>query len=434
MKEPKERRIRTQHPGVKLLQRERETKTIWLARWVDPHSGKAKEVSLTALKKTSEKDRTDWAKDMSAKIHAERAAIRTGKPLPTSTTVDEAFESLFDTIEKELSANTIGLYKRTRRLFQDWCDDQGIEHIEQLMPYHLTAFRDAVVKQRKKEPKRKGKRGQRIANGEPRAARSVNTIINTVRALLNHLRRRDRLPNLNGESILDRLPYMKTQRPSPRFFKPDQIKALLEAVDEHDSNLDDGLGHHRYAIGDFVRTVLLTGLRFSEALALRWEDVDFGEQLIRLPADAAKGGISRLVSLRESPSVVALLEARKERAAEKDAWVFSQRRQSGKRVRYEPLSRETAESCRKRIGRAIPFGWHDLRRCCGTYLANAGGIFGTSSVFKAASRLGHSVQVAQRLYYGQVTVPEYARTLEQAMGLEPEPPKIGMLETEFVRG
>lgn len=431
-KEPKERRIRTQHPGVKLLRRKRETKTIWLARWVDPQSGKSKEVSLTALKKTSEKDRTDWAKDMSEKIHAERAAIKTGKPLPTTTGVYEAFESLFDVIEKELSANTIGLYKRTRQLLEDWCEDQGIAHIEQLTPFHLTAFRDAVLKQRKKEPKPKGKRGQRVANSQPRAARSVNTIINTARALLNHLRRRGRLPNLNGEAILDSLPYMKTQRHAPRFFKPEEIKALMEAVDDHDSDLDDGLGHHRYAIGDFVRTVLLTGLRFSEALALRWEDVDFAEQLIRLPADAAKGGIARLVTLAECPSLLALLKARKERAAERDPWVFSQRRQSGKRVRYEALSRATAESCRKRISKTFPFGWHDLRRCAGTYGANAGGIHGAASVFKVASRLGHTIQVAQRSYYGQVAVPEYAKTLEEAMGLEPAPPKIGTLTSDIV--
>jgi integrase len=343
---------------------------------------------------------------MSEKIHAERAAIKSGRPLPTATGVHEAFDGLFDVIEKELSPNTIGLYKRTRQLFEDWCEGQGIAQLELLTPYHLTAFLDAVLKQRMREPKRKGKRGQRVANGQPRSARSVNTIINTARALLNHLRRRNRLPNLNSEVILDRLPYMKTQRPARRFFRPEEINALIEAVVEHDAKLDDGLGHHRYAIGDFVRIVLLTGLRFSEAPALRWEDVGYGEQLIRLPAEAARGGTSRLITLTESPSVAQLLDRRKKAAVPRDSLIFSVRRKKGSRVRYESLPRETAESCRKRIAKryGFAFRWHDLRRTCGTFLANAAGIYGAASVFKAASRLGHSVAMAQRLYYGQITI------------------------------
>lgn len=433
MKKPKTRRFRTQHPGVKLLKRKRETKTVWLARWTDPDTGKSKEVSLTALKKTSTKDRTDWAKDKSDEIHAQRAAIKSGKALPTQTSVTEAFDNLFETIEKELSANTVALYHRTRQLLETWCGDKGIEYIETLTPGHLTAFRGTVVNQRKKEPKRKGKRGQRAANGKLRSARSVNTIINTARALLNHLRRRDLLPNLNSETILDRLPYMKTQRPSPRFFKSEEIKMLLEAVDQHDAKLDDGLGHHRYPIGDFVRIVLLTGLRFSEALALRWVDIDFDEQLIRLPAEAAKGGISRLITLTESPSVYDLLEHRKKVSSPNDPWVFSVRRKKGNRVRYEALSRHTAESCRKRIAKSyrFNFGWHDLRRTCGTFLANASGIYGAASVFKAASRLGHSVAVAQRLYYGQVSAGEGAKTLERAMGI-PVPLVIKVIQPKFV--
>lgn len=432
MGKPKERRVRTQHPGVKLLKRKRATKTVWLARWFDPVTGKAQEVSLNRLGKKSSKSRVKWAKDKSAEIQAVRAARKGGKTVQTP--VDKAFKEVLDAGLQEWRSNTYDLYDRARRLFEEWCAKQGIKFIQDITAAHLSQFRAALIIQPKREPRRQGKRGQRVANGKLRSPRSNNTLINSTRALLSHLRRRDLTPHLTGEIIIDRLPFMRTDRPLPKFFKVDQIKALMAAVDKHDSELDDGLGHHRYPIGDFVRLVLLTGLRRAEAVKLQWTDIDFSEQLIRLPHPAGKGGISRLITLAETPSLLTLLRTRKKNAGGADPWVFSVTHTNGNRIRYEQLTVDTVEERRKciRDDYGFHFGWHDLRRTCGTFLANAAGIYGSASVFKTAARLGHTVQVAQQRYYGQTSVWEGARTLEQAMGLEPMPKRIDQAVSEIV--
>jgi len=87
------------------------------------------------------------------------------------------------------------------------------------------------------------------------------------------------------------------------------------------------------------------------------------------------------------------------------------------------LSRGTAQAAAKRLtseyGAPDAFTWQALRRTCGTYLTNAGGIFGAASAYRSAKQLGHSVQVAERHYVGLVRgIPASARTLEVAMQLE----------------
>lgn len=432
MPRKRRRRTHTQHRGVKLKQIRR-TGT-WVARFVDPRTGGETQVSLNRLGKTNDKERRDWCIDKADEIARYRAAKLSGQPVPTRTPLEAALNQVFEAGRREWRSNTIELYERARGLFQVWCDKQGVDFSEDITAAHLGQFRSHLISQPKREPKRRGKRGQRVSNGKPRSPRSINTLINSVRALLNHLRRRDLTPNLTGEIILDRLPFMRTDRPLPKFFKIDQIKDLLEAVDKHDAELSDGLGHHRYPIRDFVHVVLLTGMRRSEALALRWEDVDFEEQMIRLPHPAGKGGIARLVTLNESPSVLRVLKARKARARDADPWVFSITRKSGRTVRYEPVSLATIESCRRRIGKdyGFRFGWHDLRRTCGSFLANAAGIYGAAGVFKTAARLGHTVQIAQQRYYGQIHVWEGAKRLEQAMDIEPPQQAIAVVETPIV--
>ena len=72
---------------------------------------------------------------------------------------------------------------------------------------------------------------------------------------------------------------------------------------------------------------------------------------------------------------------------------------------FPGLTYDTVESTPKRLKRfgAPQFSWHGLRRTCGTYLTCAPGIWGAASVFMTAKQLGHSVQVAQKSYYGRLT-------------------------------
>ncbi len=85
------------------------------------------------------------------------------------------------------------------------------------------------------------------------------------------------------------------------------------------------------------------------------------------------------------------------------------------------LTYELLKAARRRLVReygAPAFSWQRLRVTCGTFLANAPGIFGAASAYREAKQLGHSVTVAERHYLGVVHISPDARTLEEAMGVD----------------
>lgn len=68
---------------------------------------------------------------------------------------------------------------------------------------------------------------------------------------------------------------------------------------------------------------------------------------------------------------------------------------------------------------APEFSAHTLRRTCGTLLTNAPGIYHGASAWHSAKRLGHSVQMAEQAYAGQLRdLPATATTIEGAGGFE----------------
>ena len=72
----------------------------------------------------------------------------------------------------------------------------------------------------------------------------------------------------------------------------------------------------------------------------------------------------------------------------------------------DPISPNVVKAARRRLlgtYGAPRFTWQELRRTCGTYLTCAPSIYGASSAFLSAKRLGHSVAVAEKHYLGAVT-------------------------------
>lgn len=86
-------RTRTSHPGVKLLRRVRVTGTVWLARWVDPDTGRAKEVTLARLGLTSDESRVGWCATNSRTILQRRADLVSGAALVSTTAVADAIST-----------------------------------------------------------------------------------------------------------------------------------------------------------------------------------------------------------------------------------------------------------------------------------------------------------------------------------------------------
>lgn len=418
----RKQRIRSPHPGVKLKLRKRAKGEVWLARWVDPDTGRQKDISLTLLGKTTEESRRDWAIDKSESLRARMAAIAAGAALHTETPLKQALEDFYKERKLQLANSTLVIYRQATTPFSEWCAKSGVLLTEGLTAPKLAQFRAQFVA-RPAHAQAKGEaRGKRKEGKRKRSAGQINKCIRALRTVLNHWRRLGRTPSLDSDAIRDSLTFVRAQKPLPQFLKAKECRTLVEAALRHDAETfgltrqeHAGQGEPgttpRYApIAGFVVLGLLTGMRFGELANLRWRDVDLDAGEISLQSDRTKTGHGRVVGLRESPAAAALLTQMKLRAGG-SLYVWGS----------EPYRRDLAESARKRLVAeysAPEFTWHDLRRTCGTFLTCAPAIYGAASAFMSAKRLGHSVMVSERHYAGNVSnIPATATTLEAAMGI-----------------
>jgi integrase len=159
-------------------------------------------------------------------------------------------------------------------------------------------------------------------------------------------------------------------------------------------------------------TLLLTGGRSAEIRGLQWAEVDLSSREILLEASRVKTRQGRVIPLDITPSVAEFFAAQRLRSAGAK-YVFGG---------DTALTENWLKTARKRLVEkygAPEFTWQQLRRTCGTFLTCAPGIYGASSVFLSAKRLGHSVVIAERKYLGVLTeIGPEAKTLEAAMGIE----------------
>jgi integrase len=204
---------------------------------------------------------------------------------------------------------------------------------------------------------------------------------------------------------------------------------LFQAALRHDSETykmtrsEKKLGQfqntNRYdPITPFIAFTLLSGCRVGEALTLKWSSValdaldDLGKPSgeLTLSSTATKTREGRRVDLGVSPALRQLLTVMKKRP-KKTEWVLGS-------------SRSKVEAARKRLLKkygAPVFTWQTLRSTCATFLTNAPGLFGSASAYRSAKQLGHSLEVAEKHYWGVVRgLSREMKTLESAMNIEKE--------------
>lgn len=389
--------------------------------------GKYPDLKLTAARKKASKYRGQVAdgKDPAA----ERAAQKT--PGATLASVVEQYVA-----ERSPSwkPKTTDAYVRALDVFQRWADKERVKQASQLTPDKLARLRGYLVSLPRRAPASGGGRGQQKETGEPRSSSAINRELRAIKTFLQASRKARRLPGIkSSDDVSDALTLVRVDLDKPRPFKPAELRKLLGACERHDAatwtiTREEHQGQRevgttaRYEpVTPFVLTMLLSGMRLGEALALTWDDVDLEEHEIRVRA--GKTGRERSVDLAVSPALHRLLA--------------SMRLKSGGQGRvFAAWSRQTVDDARQRlIGEygAPAFHWSTrnskagerssptLRSTCGCYLTCAPSIFGGASVFMSAATLGHSVQVAERHYLGTLKrIPKAATTLEAAMEIEAE--------------
>jgi integrase len=102
---------------------------------------------------------------------------------------------------------------------------------------------------------------------------------------------------------------------------------------------------------DYLRLILFTGMRRSEAMRLRWENVDLEGRTLTIPT--TKNGDPLVLPL--SSFLQTLLMERRQRFPD-DEWVFSAVGGRGRLQEPKKWVRKVAEAS------GIKFGLHDLRR------------------------------------------------------------------------
>ena len=132
-----------------------------------------------------------------------------------------------------------------------------------------------------------------------------------------------------------------------RWLTPDQVRALLANLPEHQRQL--------------VVFALATGLRQANILRLQWHQVDLRRRLLWIPADQAKGRQAIRIPLAE-----AALGVLQRQAGRHKLWVFTYR---GKPIRWANTRAWRDALLRSGIE---DFRWHDLRHTWASWHAQAG--------------------------------------------------------------
>ncbi len=427
----KKRRIRSPHPGVKLKRRTLASGAIsWRAHYVDPDTGREVAITLEALAVSTKEARENWAKQKAAEIARTRMDRAVGKGPTDARALDEAIKNYFETARVRLKTKTIKTHELALARLREWAKREGVRSTADLTRPRLSSLRDYLIRAPKRVTQAGEKRGTSKATKAKRSPVSVNRELASIKALCNVWRARGMLPNLHRDDLADALAALPVPREQPAYLSPTSLKNLFESAkrydeacfdetrEEHAGERPKGTTPKFIPVASFLATLLLTGMRRGEALAIEWSMIDLdaldheGRKVgeIRLPASIVKTHRARTVGLEVSPGLRRLLAAMKLRASKGRVFALH--------------TGDTVEKARRRMMKdfgAPPFDWQTLRSTCATFLTNAPGIFGAATAFMSAKQLGHSVQVAERHYLGvHRGIPRDARSLEAAMQIESE--------------
>jgi integrase len=414
------------HPGVTLLKPDPKRRIGWRARFTNPDNGEIEKPTLDRALTTTEL-REEWAVRKSKALDKRRLELEGGAHRATGTKLSAATDRYFED-HPQLRPKTLAVYKAAADKLNAWAGRARVRSADDLNGPKLMAFRAELLREPLRAREKGGKRGAMKATDKPRSPHTINRELRSVRTILGYLRKLALLPRISSDDLKDGLQRIAVGSDRVDYRKPAQLQKLLEAAQRHDADVfkatrDEHAGKRKpgstlrhQPIAPFVACVLLTGMRFGEAIDLDWKHVDLdaldnegrtvGE--IHL-SSATKTKKSRTIGLEVSPALRKLLAAMHLKS-EKKGSVFG-------------LTRDTANTALRRLqrefGAPAGTGWQALRRTCGTYLTNAPGIFGAASAYRSAKQLGHSVQIAERHYVDVARgIPREARTLEAAMQIE----------------
>jgi integrase len=186
-------------------------------------------------------------------------------------------------------SRTLEGYQDARDQFLKWCQDSKLRTVRHLNRSWLVKFREHVVKATDR-------------NGDERSPHTINAGLKRTAVILNYLIDAQVL-RLTRDDVRVALKRVPTDEVTKRdFLRVEQIHALLEAAKRHDAiTYKATRGEHakgeggstpRYEpIHDYIRFLLLSGLRPGEALAVTWDRVDFPAHQMHVHRNPSAGDV-----------------------------------------------------------------------------------------------------------------------------------------------
>jgi integrase len=229
--------------------------------------------------------------------------------------------------------------------------------------------------------------------------RTVNIDVIVLRNVFNEAKNDGLIVRLPTEGIKPR----KVRTPIRPLLTPAKFDELCRAAAE--------CGKNHVQVLDYLRLLAYSGARRDEALALKWDDVNFERKFLRIGADgSAKNSKARYVDF--NPELEAHLKDMAARRAPDSEWLFPSP-QRGETDKPTKTLRDSFAVARKKA--KLPWvGFHDLRHYFASMAVMAGIDFKT-----IAEWLGHQdggMLVGKT--YGHV-LPEHRQRMAERLVFEP---------------
>jgi integrase len=337
-----------------------------------------------------------------------------GRP-PAGSYTRRLAEEWLDAVLVQARAGTLPGAVRTGATFADACDEylRFLEHDRQRKPttlrdarsvvrnHLLPAFGDWRVEDVSAEAVEQWAR--MLGADRPLSNRSKQKVIVIFHGLMERARRVWKLPS-NPVQDLDR-PHTAPSAGGIDVFSPEEVLALVRhADDEQDAAL--------------FLTAAFTGLRQGELVALRWRDVDFPGEHVRVTASFTNGALTSPKSgrVRSVPMAPAVAEAlarlsQREHRTRDDDLVFPGA--VGTYLDPSALVKRYKRALAAAGLRALRF--HDLRHTFGTTMIRK------ADIVRVQEWMGHADIETTRKYLHFVPRPDDARLVAEAFVVDRTP-------------
>ena len=325
---------------------------VWYGRW-HAASGARPHRRIGMARKPGSRDgltRSQAERELRRLMDAEETVRAPDRAAPTMAELGDMLAVRLQSLGRKRSTiETVDSHVRIH--IAPWFDDTGIDEIDER---RLEAFIASL-----------GRRGC--------SPKTVRNVMGTVHSLFE-LARRQKVVRTNPCQIID-LPKIDAGDATIRFLDQSELEALLRAAP---SKTRPAVEHNSWRVERVMYlAAAMTGMRQGELLALRWGDIDWSAQKVRVHANYVRGQFGSPKSRRSVRAIplaqrlIAELDALHRESlwkADNDL-VFANPRTGQPLDRSRILKRFKA-ACRRAAVKPVRF--HDLRHTFGTRIAASG--------------------------------------------------------------